>query len=274
MDPVPSLPLDIWKLIWGFAQGAPIRFVCQRWKEYCEYKKISVITTSVPLLQWIKVQGGPIGIRTCAFVAADGKLETLQWLYGKTSDDPQSALSILTVIEAAKKGHLDVVKWISLTASAVNYISYGASTIPICHAAGSGNLELVQWMRAYRYGWDSSVCAYAAEKGHLKVLQWLRSPDYQTYGDNCPWDLWTCVYAAKSGHLEVLKWARANGCPWNGWVGAYATAYACESGDLSVLKWVFENRFVGWGECPYDKDECLKRAKDHPVVLQWILTNT
>lgn len=271
MDPVPSLPLDIWKLIWDFAQGAPIRFVCQRWKEHCKYKKISVITASIPLLRWIKVQGGPMGISTCAFVAADGKLETLQWLYGKTSDDPRSALSILTVIEAVKKGHLSIVKWISLTASVVNYISCGASTIPICHAAQSGNLELVRWMRAYGFEWDSSACASAAEKGHLEVLKWLRNPDF-TSGENCPWDTWTCAYAARSGHLEVLKWARANGCPWNDWTGTYATVYACESGDLSVLKWVFENRFVGWGECPYDKDECLKRAKDHPVVLQWILT--
>ena len=48
------------------------------------------------------------------------------------------------------------------------------------HATGSGNLELVRWLR----------------------------------GEGCPWDDWTCDKAVEYGRVEVLRWARENGCPW------------------------------------------------------------
>ena len=74
-------------------------------------------------------------------------------------------------------------------------------------AAGSGNLELVQWLRANGCDWCDHACGEAAEGGHLEVLQWLRA-------NGCPWHRDTCYFAVDKGHVEVLRWARENGCPW------------------------------------------------------------
>ena len=80
---------------------------------------------------------------------------------------------------------------------------------PLCmYAAGSGQLEVLQWLPANDCPWDKYTCAHAAGGGHLEVLQWLRAND-------CPWDEDMCEGAAEGGHLEVLQWAHANGCPWS-----------------------------------------------------------
>ncbi len=63
-------------------------------------------------------------------------------------------------------------------------------------AAGSGNLELLQWLRANGCAWDEDTCAYAARHGRMHVLQWLRA-------NGCMWDSTTCAQAAQHGQLEV-----------------------------------------------------------------------
>ena len=78
---------------------------------------------------------------------------------------------------------------------------------PLCmYAAGSGQLEVLQWLRANDCPWDEKTCSQAACVGHLEVLQWARA-------NGCPWVARTCRGAAGGGHLETLQWLRANGCP-------------------------------------------------------------
>ena len=74
-------------------------------------------------------------------------------------------------------------------------------------AAGSGNLELVQWLRGEGCDWSAGACNGAASAGRLEILQWLRA-------NGCPWSCNTCYWAVDNGHVEVLRWARANDCPW------------------------------------------------------------
>ncbi len=76
-------------------------------------------------------------------------------------------------------------------------------------AAKKGQLEVVKWLRFFSAScpWDADTCTSAAEGGHLERLQRLRA-------NGCPWNKWTCAYAAQGGHLEVLQWAHANVCPW------------------------------------------------------------
>ena len=97
-------------------------------------------------------------------------------------------------------------------------------------AAGEGNLEVLQWLRARGCEWDWETCARAAEGGHLEVLQWARA-------NGCEWDPWTCGSAARGGHLDVLKWLRENGCEWD----EETCAGAAEGGHLEVLRWAREN---------------------------------
>ena len=64
----------------------------------------------------------------------------------------------------------------------------------------------------------------AAYGGHLAVLTWLRAND-------CPWDEDVCAFAASNGHLEVLQWAREHG--WD----EITCALAADGGYLEVLRW-------------------------------------
>ena len=55
---------------------------------------------------------------------------------------------------------------------------------------------------------DEVMMRYAAGSGNLELVRWLR-------GEGCAWDRWTCLYAVGQGHMEVLRWARENGCNWD-----------------------------------------------------------
>ena len=52
------------------------------------------------------------------------------------------------------------------------------------------------------------VMESAAGSGNPELVQWLR-------GNGCPWSSYTCYWAVDQGHVETLRWARENDCPWN-----------------------------------------------------------
>ena len=68
----------------------------------------------------------------------------------------------------------------------------------------------------------------AAGSGNLELVQWLR-------GEGCPWDWWTCCLAVVRGHVEVLRWARKNGCPWKAFDRDWAAAELGYTDDFGNL---------------------------------------
>ena len=54
---------------------------------------------------------------------------------------------------------------------------------------------------------DENMMSKAAMSGNLELVQWLRA-------NGCPWDYATCTWAINRGHVPVLRWLRENGCPW------------------------------------------------------------
>ena len=124
-------------------------------------------------------------------------------------------------------------------------------------AAEEGQLEILKWLRANDFRWDSRTCQWAAKCGHLEVLQWARA-------NGCPWDEWTCTGAAEGGHLDVLQWARENGCPWN-WL---TCAYAARVGHLEMLQWARANG------CPWNGCTCAyAKSNGHFELLTWAKAN-
>ena len=107
--------------------------------------------------------------------------------------------SIWTCANAAKNGHLEVLKWLR-----ENGCPWDDWTC--LYAAEYGHLEVLKWVRENGCPWDEDTCALAAWNGHLEVLKWARE-------NGCPWNWLTCASAAQNDHLEVLKWARENRCP-------------------------------------------------------------
>ena len=84
---------------------------------------------------------------------------------------------------------------------------------------------------------EDHLCGAAARSGQLEMLQWLRAND-------CPWDIETCTSAAVHGHFEVLQWLRANGCPWD----ASTYGMATRQGHLDILQWARATAARGAGK--------------------------
>jgi len=128
--------------------------------------------------------------------------------------------------------------------------------------AGSGDLELLRWLRSQKppCPWDAQACAAAAGGGHLGVVQWLRAQD-----PPCPWDERSCAEAARGGHLGILQWLRAQEppCPWDQW----SCAAAAIGGHLGVLQWLRAQD----PRCPWDPISCFEAARGgHLGVVQWL----
>ena len=90
---------------------------------------------------------------------------------------------------------------------------FGVDDVPVYHrkhlcasASRGGQLEALQWLRAYGCDWDANTCSRAARGGHLAVLQWLRA-------NGCEWNADTLWAAEEKCHHDVADWACANGCP-------------------------------------------------------------
>ena len=166
-------------------------------------------------------------------------------------DETGRSLQMFGAHEAAERGHLSTLKHLHRQ-------GLMRFTAEVCaKGAGSGNLELLKWMRENSCPWDKFTCSAAAHGGQLEVLQWARA-------NGCPWDEWTCTMAATLGHLEMLQWARANGCPWN----EDTCLMAAMAGHLEVLQWASANG------CPWDEFTCAYAAEGgHLEMLQWARAN-
>jgi len=134
-------------------------------------------------------------------------------------------------LEAAKQGHLGILKWFDKMQAQQNKTEKRWDEKTCIAAAQRGHLEILQWLRKKDCPWDAWTCARAARNSHLHVLQWARQND-------CPWDAWTCASAAFSGHLHVLQWARQNSCPWN---KNECLSLAKSNNHSHIVQWIEEN---------------------------------
>ncbi len=73
-------------------------------------------------------------------------------------------------------------------------------------AAFSGDLQLLQELRAKGAQWDENVCYQAAFLNNLEMLKWARE-------NGAPWNGGVCAIAIVKDHHELLEWAIENGCP-------------------------------------------------------------
>ena len=96
-------------------------------------------------------------------------------------------------------------------------------------AARYGQAELVKWLCGEKgFAMDGWVIEEAAGSGNLELVQFLR-------GEGCPWSYNTCYRAVDGGHVEVLRWARENGCPWDAQTRDEAAAELGYTDDLGNI---------------------------------------
>ena len=76
---------------------------------------------------------------------------------------------------------------------------------------------------------DEGVMMEAAGSGNLELVQYLR-------GEGCPWSYNACDWAVHDGHVEVLRWAREDGCQWGAATRDRAAAELGYTDDFGNLR--------------------------------------
>lgn len=159
---------------------------------------------SLEMLKWVHYAFGDTifcpGL--CAEAAKYGQIKVLKWL--RSPGLPGSPKGVCewctyTMVNAASKGYLDVLKWARENGCPWREF--------VCECAAlNGHLQVLKWLRANDCPWNSDTCTGAALNGHLETLKWA-------HNDGCSWDRDTTIFAAQNGQLETLKWAVEHGCP-------------------------------------------------------------
>jgi hypothetical protein len=113
------------------------------------------------------------------------------------------------VVEAAKSGSLELVKWLYTKGSAVR----GEA---MTYAVASGNVDLCKWLLDHGLVPDQRTMEAAVEWGHVQVLEWLSG-----MGCMCTTEL--LRHAVRRGGVPVVAWCLEH------------HSHAPDAGDLLVL---------------------------------------
>jgi len=183
---------------WGWSEGEVQEKLAKRKRD----GNCPLFVFALVCKPWRKAQlkvGGPLRTRVYSDVAMPGSVALVKWALAEgcpreDEDDGDEPLWTMAWA-AATQGHLELTKWLCTGGG------FAMDDNVIMEAAGSGNLELVQWLR----DWD------------------------------CPWNHSTSTYAVDYGHVEVLRWARENGCPWRAYTRDRAAAELGYTDDLGNL---------------------------------------
>ena len=134
--------------------------------------------------EWRKAQlkvGGPLRTRVYSDVILPGRAELVEWALAEGCPREGDGYYTTMAHYAAEYGHLELVQ-------------------SLCGEEGAS------WGFA-RFAMDENVMMHAARSGNLELVKWLRA-------NGCPWDAHACHVAVRRGHVRVLRWARENGCKW------------------------------------------------------------
>ncbi|KAL6054532.1 Ankyrin repeat domain containing protein [Balamuthia mandrillaris] len=195
--------------------------------------------------------------------AETGRLDVLQamdckwWLSG--SDQGLS--------NAARGGHLEVLKWALADADQSSYSTLVAWKAVCKAAATAGHTHLLCWavdvLRNPYQVLSNETAECAALAGHVETLQWMNTA---TKGLLMPRRI-SCK-AAKGGYLSLLQWVveELNFDP-SGDTNVFCCA--ARGGSLEVLQWLCDRG----ASCSGKSDACAAAAKGgHAEVLKWLLS--
>jgi hypothetical protein len=178
-------------LQWLHARGCPITFGCST--AAAKYGRLEA-------LQWLYGQGVQLTPYVVDAAIHGGQVDVLSWLESKMGAlvPPRWPLTVC----AAKVGQLPVLQW-------AHGRGYPLSADVFSEAARRRDgAAMLQWLRAAACPWSEEVCLAAAGSGNLEALQWLRAQE-----PPCPWD-GRLLQLARARRLDdVAEWAAASGCP-------------------------------------------------------------
>ena len=113
---------------------------------------------------------------TYEYLSEKGCLEGLKWVY---THNPEAKCSTHAMDNAAKNGHLDVVKWLH-----ENRIE-GCTDDAMEKAAENGHYEIVKWLYKNRCeGCIGTSILSAYSNKHYQIVTWLYEKQNERYMNN------------------------------------------------------------------------------------------
>ncbi|GLC35247.1 hypothetical protein PLESTB_000585600 [Pleodorina starrii] len=241
--------------------------------------RAAVTSASAPVLRYLRTAGlfnlQDTGLTAVA--AERGHVAVLVELLAAGYDIGPGDVRI-----AARDGHLHVLRWLAgleegAEAGAAETAGSEAGTAArgalreamegedlIAHAAESGSLELVSWLRDKGCRLDERAFTAAAEVGHVAMLEWMAAGGCPMGDNGEPY-----LAAGRNGDFAVLRCLRRLGCPWDPHGHTFSLAVWDPSQkpcSLAVLRWLVDQG------CPVDWKAAEIRAPVHAAdgVMDWI----
>lgn len=275
----------------GNGNVAMVEWLCELDLPYMEPRMWSAAWNGhLAVIQWVSLHFGCPCPQSCMDAAVSGgHLNLAQWLRIYAS---LRSTDVSSVIEAARFGHLKMIKWV-FENLVVDDMS-GKLGAAIDGAAAGGHLETLKFLHQHSHHChlhtQCSINAMdaAASAGHIETVKYLH--------DECraPCSTEAMDGAARGGHFAVVKWLhehRKEGCT------TRAMDYAASIGHFEMLKWLHENRAEGCTSHAMDmaaegnrldivqflhenrREGCTKSAMNgaaalgHLDVVQWLHDN-
>lgn len=99
----------------------------------------------------------------------------------------------------ARSGRVETLQWLLDQGCPVTPEDDGAET---ANAAYKGSLEALMWLREHGFEWSNDACYEAVRSGDLEMLQWMRAQE-----PPCPWGRVDLLdVAQENGHLRLRRW--------------------------------------------------------------------
>jgi hypothetical protein len=138
----------------------------------------------------------------CKYIALSGNIPMMKWARSDRSSDAavdersmkQIRLtpfpwSEYTCANAAKFGHLTLLKWLHEQGCPWDNLTFGS-------AADFGNIKILEWLYEKKCPWHGGTFCHAARAGNLDVLKWLHER-------KCPWNEHTFDAAVKTENFDM-----------------------------------------------------------------------
>ena len=210
---------------WG--EGRALRMAC-------ENGHIDVVNFMIERIKKWEVERGRVrpscwkqyNSRCLEGAARNGHLQILIKFH-ESDLDFENSFNLATCDNAARGGHIDILKWLKNNIRA--WSDWSGSTSTCLNAGRGGHFDILKWLyHENRFEMDKHICTCAALHGNLDILKWAIL-------HGCEMDEKTCEMAAFKGHLHILKWARKYDCPWD---KTTCAKRARKKGHLEIVEWI------------------------------------
>ena len=213
--------LDI--IRWAFANGCLLSKIADSDRDPSDNPVTAAARAgSIEILEWFSENAQLLfvdwSLPAMRFAAYSGHIHVMEWLWGKSTPDMTNIY--VAIIEAARFGQFDAVKWLYHRCS-VRKETYN-------------NLRKAPFSCKETYNNFRHAFECAARSGNLALMQWMYLHDF-------PYCSYTMCAAVMAGDTRNTEWLKKIGCKLDPCVWSTRLGARQHSMAFSMVKWLYEN---------------------------------